>query len=205
MARVRHIQKAQASTKTRRCRACGHEIQPGEPYKYVDKKTGPRSGHRLIWCQEHSPKPSDLASGRTADLMVMVEGFDATLTVTREIKDNRERMEALSGDLDGFIEEIEGFAQEIRDGAESIEDGFGHPTSQSEAMSETADAFDEWAEGVRQAQSEIDSRISNADEDEDEEGNYEEGEGPISDDEADDLFGQAEEALNQEPDLNLQG
>ena len=201
MARVRHVQKAQASTKTRNCRRCGTPIVAGQPYKYVKKRSGPRGGFTIFYCGQHSPKPSELASGRTADLLSMTEGFDETMTANSKTEDPTERIQNLSSDLESFISEIESFGEEIQNGADNIEDGFGHSTAQSEAMAETAEAFTEWAEEVRRVQEEIDERLRSVEDDDEDD----EDSGPLTEEQADDLWSQAEEALAQEPDLNLQG
>ena len=140
MARVQTVAAARASTKPRICRQCQHEIQTGEPYKFVAKKTGPRSSVRLIWCREHFPKQSDLLSGRASDFARITEGFDEA---------KKDSLTGMQSALSNLSEDIREFAQDIKDSADSIEQGFGHPTAQSESMSNTADELEQWADRLQ--------------------------------------------------------
>ena len=184
MARIQHIKKARASKKTRRCRTCQTDIQVGEYYKKIAKKTGPRSSFTAYWCYRHNPKYSDTLSGRSQDLAIIQEDFD-------------EAMSKSSGEpSDGFVDitqaledganSVEEMGEDIRLSAESIEDGFGHSTAQSEAMTETADEFDTWASEIRDV-------AARADEFE------------KTDDGLAEYTTEAEEVMQQTPDLNLQG
>ena len=61
MPRINSVQSARASKKERRCATCRHEIQAGETYRYIDKKTGPRSGYRVIFCSSQLPQAKPAA------------------------------------------------------------------------------------------------------------------------------------------------
>ena len=178
MARVVTIGKARASKTERRCHACRHIIQPGETYRKVSKKTGPRSGYTLYWCREHKPKASDLASGRTQELMQLTEGLEEDLAQAEGDP------EAVKSALESAESIIETFVEEIRGGAESMEEGFGHSTTQTENMAETADNLEVWGQGLTSLASEI---------------NVE------SPDEERDYTAEAYEQLSEAPELNLTG
>ena len=137
MAKVQHIGKARGSKFTRRCTVCGHEVQSGEAYKRIEKKTGPTSGYSIIFCGEHSPSPSHFLSGREAELAQIIEAFEDTLNNVSEDDEIKDVVES-------SLEEIEEFASSLRDGADNMEAGFGHATAQSENMSQSADDLDEW-------------------------------------------------------------
>ena len=139
MAKVQHIKKARASKKPRRCVTCQHEIQVGESYKKVAKRTG-RGGYTLNFCADHHPRPSHLLSGRSAELAEVVESAEGWLERVERGE------EELAVALDSIKEDIGNFAADIRESAENMEEGFGHSTAQTEAMSGTADTLEEWAE-----------------------------------------------------------
>ena len=147
MAKVKQITKAGKSTKTRRCTICGHEVQVGESYKFVSKRTGPAGGYRLIFCSDHSPRQSHLLSGRSAQLARIGEDF--TDTINALDVDGENIMGELSDALTSAADEVESMSDEIKDASSSLEEGFGHATAQSEAMAETATELSDWAERIR--------------------------------------------------------
>ena len=150
MAKVVTVQKARASKKTRKCRRCGHEIQAGEPYKYVRQRVGytRRGTLKLNFCGEHYPKGSELASGRRAQLMgiqdAIAEGIQAATDT-----------DSISSMLTDAASSAEEMAGEYEESVSNIEEGFGHPISMSEEMQEKADAFNEWASVLENAANEI--------------------------------------------------
>ena len=146
MAKVQHIQRARASKTTRQCSVCRHEIQVGEPYKKIDKKTGPVSGYTLVWCKDHNPKPSDQASGRTADMYRIDESISEAIMNNQYDLSTEEGRQEL---CEVAAVDWESFGDEIDESAENIESGFGHGTAQSEIMRETANSFRDWAERFR--------------------------------------------------------
>lgn len=157
MAKLHRITKAGISKKTRTCRVCQHQVQPGEGYKYMDRKTGPRSGYRLFFCFVCVPKPSHHASGRTQELMEITEGAEEAVG---KVDHSQEGMEDLWITIEDVVSSINSLAEEIRDSANAIEDGFGHETQQSTNMSETADNLETWAgelEGAGERAEDIDN------------------------------------------------
>ena len=186
MPKVKNITKASKSTKVRRCAICGHEIQVGEPYKFVAKRTGPAGGYRLIFCKDHRPRQSHLLSGRSAELAQITEGFDDSVRQLNQ--HDRDSLPDVVTALNDAADEIDNMAGDIMGSAESLEEGFGHPTGQSEAMTETANELGVWAELIRARATEIDS----ADPDDEETT-------------PDDHISSAEEVMGEGPDLNLTG
>src|SRR5581483_6297428 len=53
---VHTVVRASASKRLRECRNCGHVIQRGETYHYLDHWRAERS----FWCRDHKPRPSDM-------------------------------------------------------------------------------------------------------------------------------------------------
>ena len=182
MARVVRIEKARASKRSRLCKVCRAEVQVGEPYKRIDKKTGARSSVTLIWCKDHEPRNSDRLSGRAAELAMMEETLAGDVAAAAEGD-----YEGLGDAIESFGDSVEGFAQEIQESAAAIVEGFGHETGQSEAMAETAQAFDEWVQEIRDAA----ATVREAGEDEDAEWES--------------VYAEAESATGEAPELNLQG
>ena len=186
MARVQTVNKARASKRQRKCTLCGHEVQAGESYKYIDKKTGPRSGFTLFFCSQHNPRGSHLASGRESEILGMCEGFEDELGGVND-------SEALASAIASFREDLEMFAEEVREAAQSIEEHFDY-TPQSEAMGETADAIEEWAgefEDLEDQCGEEDQQ--DEDEDWDEQAHF------------DELQAEAGDLLSNMPELNFTG
>lgn len=177
MARVKHVKKARASKRPRICLLCPHEVQVGEPYKYIAKKTGPRSSQTLVFCKDCNPRPSHSLSGRSAEWASIRESFD-------DDKGSDPSPEQMRDALDGYGSSMNEFAEEISEAAQAIEDGFEHPTMQSEAMSGTADEFQDLA-------SRIEYHVNEFPED--------------HPGEMDDWMSEAESLADEEPDLNLQG
>ena len=136
MPRVTTVAKAQKSPGS--CRECSTVIAVGEPYKWAKKRYGPR----MVWCAKHSPKGSDLAGGRTAELMAISEALETGLGGS---------IEEIAGALESAADEAEGLAESLQEGADNIESGFNHETEQSSRMHESADSVREWAERLREA------------------------------------------------------
>ena len=163
MARLRTVQRARASKRPRHCAHCQHEVQIGEAYRYADKKTGPRSGYRVIWCKDHTPRPSELASGRRAELMGLQEGMTEGLqAVDPEPEDWREGMMEIGQALDvDAVQELQG---SLDDAAQAIEDGFGHGTAQSEALEQAAAEIGDWGEELEYVRQSVDHADATRDE-----------------------------------------
>ena len=125
-----------------RCERDDREIRPGDPYKYIDIKTGPRSSRRLIRCGEC---PSwfvwEYSTSLSALLAEVEHNFFEGLKGAREDND-------IQTALQEAAERIREIAEEKRESAQSMEDGFGHSTSQTEELNDQADQLDDWANEV---------------------------------------------------------
>lgn len=127
------------------CGKCGKEIKPGDPYKWIQPKSGPYGGRRLVRCAEcptwHVWDYSSSLSARTAELAYNCE---------QEIE-NAETPDDVRSALESMAEAVRELAEEKRESASNIEEGFGHPTSASEELESVADELDGWADEVAEA------------------------------------------------------
>ena len=208
MARINTIQKAKQSKKDRRCKGCGHIVQPGESYKYIDKRTSyPRFGSvRLIFCQSCHPRPSDTLSGRAAEVAKMEEDFSGSVQSATTTDDLRSALEDLKS-------EIESMKETFEESAENIESGFGHATERSDRMGEIAGELDEFASNLDTVISDLedyedDEEVEELDDDAEIEIDTNLPEEPIEEKESwEDFFeaqkATAEEAASEMPDVSL--
>lgn len=141
MAKLHTVAKARPSTKARKCRRCGHEVQLGESYKYLDKRMGfaRYSTQRVIYCHQHFPKQSELASGKKATLLAIGEVLAECINAAEDASDLEAAMEVAAQDANSLADEYD-------EGADNIEEGFGHSTEQSDAMREQGDELRNWAD-----------------------------------------------------------
>lgn len=120
----------------------GNEIKPGEAYKHISPKSGPYGGRQLNRHEEHPTwNQWEYSSSMSARLAQIAHNF------WEEI-DSVASQDDVQSALDSAAEEIKSLAEEKRESASNIEDGFGHPTSASEELEQTADSLDEWADEV---------------------------------------------------------
>ena len=202
MFRVKHVKAAQHSEKRRNCSTCDHEIQVGESYKYVDKKTEPKNSIRLNFCYAHYPKPSQLASGQKADLMLITEGVSYSL-------DNAQRFMSPLDQLADFVTvmkdasaSIISFSEEIEDEKKSVIWELCNWADKFEALGteaqDVANSFVEQKEWEVEAKNNMNENAVNLEEIEE------------VDDEAfieivKEFFSEALDVTDEEPKLNLQG
>ena len=141
MARVTTIKSARAVSRPRSCTRCGTPITAGVTYHVVEKREG-RSGVRLPFCFDHYPRPSDRASGRTAEYLRAQEEFEDGLDTVITVGDIEPLLTALAG-------QVEELADGFEESASGIEDGLGHATTQSERMTEIAGDLRDWASNLQ--------------------------------------------------------
>ena len=174
MARVTEVKSARAAQRPRHCLICNYEVQVGEPYRYVAKKLG-FGGVKLIFCKDHHPRPSHLASGRAAELAEILEVFED------DDKDTlSDAVDALSALADG----AQALAEDIDQSADNIDEAFDY-SPQAEAMHDTANELTEWADRINEAAEEL--RRSSEDE------------------LGDDWFDAARDIVDEVPELDLTG
>lgn len=153
MPRITHVQHARQRTDAEgklkpnlTCDLDDIEIKPGDSYKHMSIKTGPRSSRKLVRCAACPNwqvwEYSNSTGARTAQIV----------HTARQAVEAAEDKEGVEGVLQEAAEAIRELAEEKSEGAQNIEDGFGHATSQSEELSDLADQLESWADAVEQAE-----------------------------------------------------
>jgi hypothetical protein len=126
-------------------RNSGHVIKPGDPYKRISVKTGPRSSHERIRCAKCPDwniwEYSNSLGARVAEIEHDFAGQVEAATSEDDVRSALEDAAQCVRDL----------AEEKREAAENMEEGFGHPTSQSEELASVADELEAWADEIEQA------------------------------------------------------
>lgn len=150
MARVTHVQRAQVRKDAEGnvkpnlvCDRDGTEIKPGDPYKHMSIKTGPRSSRKLVRCDKcpvwHVWEYSNSLAARVAQAQ-----HDFSTALEADFGDVEEVEEAKST----FVEAIRELAGEKQEAADSIESGFGHETTQSGELREQGESLESWADDI---------------------------------------------------------
>jgi hypothetical protein len=120
------------------CDKCGVEIKPGDGYKWIQPKSGPFGGRRMVRCATcpawHRWEYSSSLDARIEELVynACASKFDSVDDVEQILNDAAEAVREL--------------ASEKEESAQNIEDGFGHPTSASEELTEIASSLEAWAD-----------------------------------------------------------
>lgn len=138
MARVTHVKKA---AKPHKCQRCGRDIAKGDPYKHISPRTHRAArGRKLVRCAECPDwqvwEYSNSLSARIQQ--IQYEG-------AKMIEAAEDNLEDVPGELASAIRDL---AEEKRESATNIEYGFGHATSQSDELNQTADDLDGWADEI---------------------------------------------------------
>lgn len=129
--RVFYIDKARKGKK-KVCR-CGHEIQPGEPYKYAT----PRYGGRKIWCAKCRPRPSELTGAKYGPLLDTIEDFDSSTLET--VDDAKQALEDIAGEAREIMEEYE-------EAIENMPEQFQESSPAAEQMREYMEGLESYAD-----------------------------------------------------------
>ncbi len=125
------------------CGKCGNEIRPGDPYRWVQPKSGPYGGIKRYLCMTCPTwRQSELSSSKMAGVYAAQEQCDDDLYNMNDVSD----LESLRDDL---ADQVEGVADEYEESAQNIVDGFGHETSMSEELQDKAGQLRDWAEDIR--------------------------------------------------------
>lgn len=132
MPRIHTVQKARASKRTRTCRVCGHEIQPGEMYRYFE----PRYGPPVMYCAEHYPARSHMTSSKLGPLYDAQDDFAPS-----ECENLEDLQSALSTIADTAREIASEYEESISNMPEGLQEG---PTA--EEMREKIDALESYAD-----------------------------------------------------------
>ena len=137
--RVYFIEKARASKKPRKCSRCSHDIEAGEPYRFIT----PRSGGKRCFCQKHPPRQSDLTGGKLGQVYGIQEGLEDDLASFS--RDGEGDMEA---SLSEAADEAENIADEYEDSIQNMPESL-QQSPVAEDCQERAEACREWAEELR--------------------------------------------------------
>ena len=124
------------------CGLCGKTIEVGQPYKHISPKSGPYGGNTLYRCADCPDwNVWDYSSSLSARVAEIEHNANNAL-------ENVESEEEVQEVLNEAAEAIREIASEKSEGADNIEHGFGHETSQSEELRQTAEQLDSWADEV---------------------------------------------------------
>jgi hypothetical protein len=127
------------------CDHCRKPIAIGTPYKHITPRSGPYSGYRR---SRHAScpdwQPWDYSSSLNARLAQVSHEFSQSLAQC-ETEDD------VQGALDEAACSVREIADEKRESAENMKEGFGHETSQSDELEETADQLESWAGEIESA------------------------------------------------------
>lgn len=135
--RVHYVGKARAARTPRRCISCGHEVQPGEPYKRAE----PRYGPMLIWCASCTPRASQMTSSKLSTVYAAQEDFASEI----EGLDNAADIEAALVTVAEAAEEV---AQEYQESIDAMPEGLQEgPTA--EEMREKIDLLEGYAQDLQ--------------------------------------------------------
>lgn len=126
-----------------KCDACGKDILPGTPYKWIKPKSGPYGGAKR---NRHADCPTwrewEYSNSLSARIAQIQNDWNPG-----EYEDE----DSVRSALDDIAQQVRDLADEKREAASSIEDGFGHPTYQSEELEQQADDLESWADDIEGA------------------------------------------------------
>lgn len=124
------------------CDHCRKPIEVGTPYKHISPKSGPYGGTQR---NRHESCPDwqvwEYSSSLSARIEQIQHDFSERVSEVETADDATELLEGIASD-------IRELAEEKRESASNIEDGFGHPTTASEELNETADTLESWADDI---------------------------------------------------------
>lgn len=139
MARVTYVKKA---AKQHRCQRCGEVIRKGEPYKHISPRAHRAArGRKLVRCAT-CPDWQVWEYSNSLSARVQQIQHEWAKSIEEAAEDN---LEDIPVELASAIREL---AEEKRESATNIEYGFGHATSQSDELNQTADDLDGWADDI---------------------------------------------------------
>jgi hypothetical protein len=143
MPRVHTVNKARASKRTRTCRTCGHEIKPGESYRYFE----PRYGPPVMYCHEHYPRRSHMTTSKLGSLYDAQDDFDASAI---------DSIDDLQGALQTIADTAREVASEYEDSISNMPEGLQEgPTA--EDMREKIDALEAYADELEQFEPDVET------------------------------------------------
>lgn len=128
-----------------KCEKCGKTIEVGMSYRWIKPKSGPYGGRKRYRCLScPSWRPSETTSSSAlASIYGAQEAAEDALNAW-----DGESLDDIEGLLSELADGIREGGEAWRESAQNIEDGFGHPTSQSEELTDRADQIDSSADDV---------------------------------------------------------
>jgi hypothetical protein len=141
--RVNHVEKARQSKTERNCRICGHAIQPGEAYKHIQPRYGPKS----FYCKDHYPRPSHLTSAKIGPLLDAQED-------TREAVQKAETAGEIMSVLQDLGQTAEAVRDDYQDGFDAMPEGL-QCGSTGEEIQEKIDSLEQYSSDLEEAATEI--------------------------------------------------
>jgi hypothetical protein len=127
------------------CQITDGKILPGQAYKHITPKSGPYGGTQKSRHEEH---PTWQRWEYNYSLGAQIERIQYDFN---EAVSSAESPDDVQSALEEAASEIESLAQEKSDSADNIEEGFGHETSMSEELRQTAEDLEGWAQEIQSA------------------------------------------------------
>lgn len=123
-----------------KCEVCGTEVKAGQPYKWVQPKTGPYGGRKRVRCVSCPIwQQWDLSNSLSARVAQIQSEY--ALEGEHDAEAYRERASEAA-------EAIRELAQEREESAQNMEDGFGHEVEASANLWQEADDLNSWADDL---------------------------------------------------------
>jgi hypothetical protein len=134
----------------RKCDKCSIEIQVGQPYKWVQPKSGPYGGSKRFRCGPcPSWQPWELSQSLSARLQQV--SYDAQNGV------DREDASSVADALRTAAEAVREISEEKKESADNIRDGFGNDNPVADELEEVGDQLSDWADELESAADEVES------------------------------------------------
>lgn len=125
------------------CGKCGKEIKVGDPYKWIQPKSGPYGGskrYRCISCPSWRPSETTGSAALGALYGAQEAAEDALANWDRETVED---LQEIANECAAGVREA---AEVYKESAQNMEDGFGHSTYQSDELNEKADNLESAAD-----------------------------------------------------------
>jgi hypothetical protein len=143
--------KSKAGKKIK-CGRCDAPILPGEQYFYFS--VGFR-GSKQYRCHRHQPKQSELCGSKMSGAYAAIEGLETAI-------DEAEDISALVSALESAADDIEQVRDEYQESYDNLPENFQN-SEQGETIQSNIDGLEEFSNELRNAQSEVESSESDAD------------------------------------------
>ncbi len=122
------------------CNITGGTIEPGQSYRWVEPKTGPK---RTRHTDHPSWQPWDLTNAMHAQISRVV--YEAETALDAWDGEDADDVVAILSDA---ADEANSLAEQRTEAADAMEDGFGHETEASATLREHAENIESWADDL---------------------------------------------------------